>query len=293
MTLDVNDLKALKAAFPRADHEFKQGYVYLTEDAITNRIEDVDPAWSFDIQRMDRIGDQTIVCARMTIKEVSREGVGMQLVTSNSNAEPEKGAATDALKRCARLFGIGRYLLNAPKEGQSFDTWLAGQQKALNGVSAPESGGNGHVSTSQPSAGVRGAGVQPNRPTPPPTASTPPTSGTEGVSDDHNPLFDDVEDAVITAIRPDDDPNLYHAVRLAVGGSRTRKTYEAWTESNVPIPLTVEHVQGKTIDGEAITAMTPGVRDLNPSWSIYADKDADGWHVHKIVTGIPVNGVTE
>lgn len=133
MTLTPEDLTTLKAAFSFSDHEFTRGFCYLTEEAISNRVEEVDPAWSFEIQNLQRIGDQCVCAARLTIKGISREGVGMQSIELNKEGrivgEPEKGAATDALKRCARLFGIGRYILGAPKEGQQFKVWLADKQR--------------------------------------------------------------------------------------------------------------------------------------------------------------------
>ncbi len=129
--LTPDHLRTLQRPFSRADHEFIRGFVYLTEDAITGRIEEVDPSWQFELQRIDHSGDQVVVCARMTLLDVAREGVGMQKVNEKAG-EAEKGAATDALKRCARLFSVGRYLLNAPQEGAAFDKWLAEQQKARN-----------------------------------------------------------------------------------------------------------------------------------------------------------------
>lgn len=297
MTLEANDLRLLKAAFSRADHEFKQGYVYLTEDAITNRIEEVDPAWSFEIQRMDRINDQTIVCARMTIKDVSREGVGMQLVTSNSNAEPEKGAATDALKRCARLFGIGRYLLNAPKEGGDFDKWLSAQQKALNGVVKPPVTSNGHESDSVP-AGAPSAkvvGVQPTRPTPPPAspAADPDLSGASasGTSDDPIANYGQELGAVITATRPDDvDLDLYHCDRLKVNKTRTATQYIlAVVKSATRIIVDdVTQLEGLTLNGVPIIELGGGEYPLMPTWSVRADTNGRKWEVHKITADIPV-----
>jgi len=128
MSLQETELQKLKRAFPRAAHEFVNNFVYLTEAAIADRIEEIDPSWTFELLDKGRIADQAIVHARMTIKSISRDGIGMQKINEKAG-EPEKGAATDALKRCARLFGIGRYLLDAPKEGGEFDKWLAYQQK--------------------------------------------------------------------------------------------------------------------------------------------------------------------
>lgn len=132
--LEADDLVILKRAFAFADHEFTRGFVYLTEESITSRIEEVDPSWAFDIMQVVHEGNNAICHARLTIKDVSRDGIGMQQILEKAG-EPAKGAATDALKRCARLFGVGRYLLDAPKEGDEFKRWLADQQK--NSRSAP------------------------------------------------------------------------------------------------------------------------------------------------------------
>lgn len=126
--LTKDDLVILQRPFTQDEHEFLnksgQNLAYLTEDAVALRLEEIDPSWSFDILSIERSGDQSIVRAVLTVKGVSRAGVGMQKV-EDKHGEAEKGAATDALKRCARLFGIGRYLLGAPKNQGDFNKWLA------------------------------------------------------------------------------------------------------------------------------------------------------------------------
>ena len=126
--LTTEDLTTLKRPFARADHEFIRGFVYITEEAITNRLEEVDPAWMFIVLDVTTSGDNAVVRARLGVKDVYRDGVGMQKVNEKAG-EAEKGAATDALKRCARLFGVGRYLLGAPAEGPLFDDWLKEQRR--------------------------------------------------------------------------------------------------------------------------------------------------------------------
>lgn len=128
MALTPEQLETFKRPFLYADHEFTRGFVYITEEAITARIEEVDPAWEFNVMTTSRADNQAVCHARLTVCGVTRDGVGMQQVMEKAG-EPEKGAATDALKRAARLFGIGRYLLGAPKEGREFDQWLAQEQK--------------------------------------------------------------------------------------------------------------------------------------------------------------------
>lgn len=63
--------------------------------------------------------------------------------SDRESGEPEKGAVTDALKRCARLFGIGRYLLDDPPKvnggnDAEFNKWLVAKQKAWAEANAPK-----------------------------------------------------------------------------------------------------------------------------------------------------------
>ena len=133
--LDRSDLEILKDYFNIRDHEFLQGRAYITEAAITTRIEEVDPAWSFAIIESKQRGDRIIITANLTIKDVSRDGVGMAEIrigkAGNKEVnDAEKSAATDALKRCARLFGVGRYLLTmgqSVRDANSLSRWIEGQ----------------------------------------------------------------------------------------------------------------------------------------------------------------------
>lgn len=146
MALTPENLETLRHPFAPEDHEWLRGFVYLTEEAITNRIDEIDPSWSLEIldshMRASEIGQQVVTTVRLTIGGVARSGVGMQAThyldtkdnkIKEAKSEAEKGAATDALKRAARLFGIGRYLLGAPNQDK-FNSWLA----ALSGQPAPK-----------------------------------------------------------------------------------------------------------------------------------------------------------
>jgi hypothetical protein len=141
MALTPEDVKKLTAPFALEDHEFNpRGYVYISEEAISARLDEVDPSWEFVVTNMVRDLTSATVTGRLTVGGVTREGVGTQgieYVKGNDQAaktdavgspieagEVRKGAATDAFKRAARLFGIGRYLLGAPKQSD-FKTWLA------------------------------------------------------------------------------------------------------------------------------------------------------------------------
>jgi hypothetical protein len=115
-SLTTEDLKVLKSAFPKdrlgvkvqslnKDRTRAMLVLYLQHTDVQDRLEEVDPAWTCEALVEDRLGDTVYVRSRMTIKGVSRENVG-------EGGDP-KSAYSDALKRCAMLFGVGRYLYDS------------------------------------------------------------------------------------------------------------------------------------------------------------------------------------
>jgi len=139
LTQDI--LSELKAPFPLDDHELRAGgfseqLVYLTEEPLADRLSEVDPNWEFKIvstiitdYNLSR-PDSCTVTADLTICGITRSGVGTCVANVKLGEKKDgkwvkfetplilplseteiKGAATDALKRCARLFGVGGYLL--------------------------------------------------------------------------------------------------------------------------------------------------------------------------------------
>src|SRR5882672_129724 len=159
--LTTDNLRTLQRPFSKRDYEFTRGFCYLTEEAITGRIEEVDPNWTFEIMAIDHLNNEATVRARLTIKDTFRDGVGMQKLNEKVG-DTDKGAATDALKRAARLFGIGRHLLDAPQEGPQFDKWLADLQRDY-GILPPKptvtsaNGAQGPATSAQPATVQEGA----------------------------------------------------------------------------------------------------------------------------------------
>ena len=146
-------VKELSAPFAVKDHEFTYNkMIYLTEEAITRRMDEVDPNWSFAIRMTEHRADKVVIYAALTIAGVTRErngfdaaacSKGMPALPENEVHQREKDALTDALKRCARLFGVGRYILDIPKNGndavkteKDLAQWLKAQY-ASNGNAAP------------------------------------------------------------------------------------------------------------------------------------------------------------
>lgn len=132
--LTAEDLKVLSAPFESSSHYFLNGLPYIREDAICDRIEQVDPAWGLELISCVTRDDTVTAIVRLTVKGVTRDGVGMDSVlrsksSGNEVNEAEKSAVTDALKRAARLFSVGRYLLSIPKSiknEQQLATYLGG-----------------------------------------------------------------------------------------------------------------------------------------------------------------------
>lgn len=135
MSLTTEQSNQLKDFFPVQAHEFLNGNTYISEEAITNRLDEVDPSWTMELVSEYTRDKQCIAVMRLTVCGVSRDGVGMQPTkimkkdgTEMDGTEPEKSAATDALKRAARLFGIGRYILEMGRsvsDQRTLTDWLA------------------------------------------------------------------------------------------------------------------------------------------------------------------------
>ncbi len=116
-SLTREDLRILKAPFPKENLGVKVQstskdrtrallVLYLQHTDVQDRLEMVDPAWTTEVINEERVGDTIYVRIRMTLKGVSRENVG--------EGNDPKAAYSDALKRAAMLFGVGRYLYDSP-----------------------------------------------------------------------------------------------------------------------------------------------------------------------------------
>lgn len=120
---------ALAAPLPVEDVEFKPGrggsgpLIYLTARAVQDVLDQVVGAgnWSFiwepfimealpgikpDTKTPENLGTHL----RTVRGTLSLHGVPKQDVGNASDIDPDKGAVSDALKRCAVMWGIGRYL---------------------------------------------------------------------------------------------------------------------------------------------------------------------------------------
>ena len=88
-------------------------FSYVDARAVAQRLDDVltPSGWTFHIE----VAASDVVKGSLAIGGVTREDIGYP--NSDDDAEPYKSAVSDALKRCAVLFGIGRHLYDDNKNG--------------------------------------------------------------------------------------------------------------------------------------------------------------------------------
>src|SRR5690606_27065902 len=92
--------------------------VYTTEDPVTTRLTEVDPGWQLRNTQIVISGDSATVSQELVVCGVARTGVGGASPKKSGapvDQDVVKAAATDSMKRAARLFGVGAYLLDGPR----------------------------------------------------------------------------------------------------------------------------------------------------------------------------------
>ncbi|WP_103128714.1 single-stranded DNA-binding protein DdrA [Deinococcus aerius] len=87
---------------------------YVDARAVQDRLDAICPdAWSFEIEVVPGTSTPTVK-GRLTVLGVTREDIGE--AGGDGEYATLKAASSDALKRCAVQFGIGRYLYDLPKQ---------------------------------------------------------------------------------------------------------------------------------------------------------------------------------
>ncbi|EYB68397.1 Rad52/22 double-strand break repair protein [Deinococcus phoenicis] len=99
---------------------------YVDARAVQDRLDAVCPdGWSFELEVIPGTAAPTVK-GRLTVLGVTREDIGE---AGEGEYGTLKAAASDALKRCAVQFGIGRYLYDLPKQWVDWND--AGREPAL------------------------------------------------------------------------------------------------------------------------------------------------------------------
>ena len=122
--------------------------------------------WSFDFDLLSTTGK--MVKGKLTVLGVTKCDAG----ESNDEGEPLKSAVSDALKRTAVHFGVGRYLYYLPAQWAPYDSQKrrftetprldpATIERALRGISGSTADGGSSRAASIWSSGARGSGPAP------------------------------------------------------------------------------------------------------------------------------------
>lgn len=262
----------LRAPFDPADVAFRvqgkagasgkaQVVAYIDARAVQDRLDDVigAGAWAFDWQPITFKGDDlSIVKGRLTIHGVTREDVG-----TASNFEPSKGAVSDALKRAAAMWGIGRYLYDVDAAwvtvdgARISDATLAQLRARLprpDGSPAPRPAPQ---QTQRPTAPAQTqqsapAASQPRVAKPTQAAQAAKAVGQEYVTlDDYNPITD-------AALRPRVKAlGITSMADLETWLARIRDSYTRYTRAAIEAELTAMEARRDAANGHDLRAAFP------------------------------------
>ena len=134
---------------------FGQTLAYVSGHTVIQRLNDAfESAWSFEIVSHEIYKDEVTVIGKLTAEGIIKSQFGSSRITraretgeAVSLASDLKSAATDALKKCATLLGIGLHLY-ADKPTSAASTSQKGNG-GDNSQSGNNSNGNGRLSANQ------------------------------------------------------------------------------------------------------------------------------------------------
>ena len=115
-------LEALGKPFPKAALKQRKGsggrtFTYIETHSCIHRLNSATNGWDFHIKDVQWRNDVLIVQGELTIHGLgTRSGFGVQQVVERAGEDLVKGAASDALKKCATLFGVALELYGSDYE---------------------------------------------------------------------------------------------------------------------------------------------------------------------------------
>jgi hypothetical protein len=131
------DLDKLTTPFPPNALKQRMGggsksLTYVETHTVIHRLNDATGNyWDFKLTRFDQVGDLYIAVGELTIPGLgTRTGIGVQRVLEKSGEDLVKGAASDCLKKCATLFGVGLELYGPDYEAGEIAASINRPQRA-------------------------------------------------------------------------------------------------------------------------------------------------------------------
>lgn len=124
MSITPEDQAALRRPFPASEVKFRLAsnkktgnllvLTYIDARHAASRLSEIDPAWEFapvysSVSPFTILDKKAAYVGSLTVKGVARCDAG-DANTDGWDPQWAKGSVSDALKRCAALFGLGEYL---------------------------------------------------------------------------------------------------------------------------------------------------------------------------------------
>ena len=137
-------LKALGTPFPKNALKQRAGgggkpFTYVETHTVIHRLNSAtNGEWNFHVRETQWRGDLLIVLGELTIPGLgTRSGFGVQKVSDRGGEDLVKGAVSDALKKCATLFGTGLELYGSDYEAEAVETPVQASKAAPRATQAP------------------------------------------------------------------------------------------------------------------------------------------------------------
>lgn len=123
MTVDLNRLtmKFDRSAIKQREGGGGKKLDYIETHTCIHRLNDAtDNQWDFEIVDLRKEDNLYICLGKLTIPELgTRMGIGVQAVINSKQEDLVKGAASDALKKAATLFGVALELYGPDYEAET------------------------------------------------------------------------------------------------------------------------------------------------------------------------------
>ena len=120
---------------------------YVETHAVIQRLNDAfEGQWSFEIMTQETTNTEVIVSGKLTADGVSKTQFGSNKISLSKQGEiisvgdDWKAAASDCLKKCASLYGVGLHLYGAEKKEQPSDQTGKDYGKGMSEKSQPKGG---------------------------------------------------------------------------------------------------------------------------------------------------------
>lgn len=141
----------LEQPFPKQQIKYRKGrkgqrWEYIPAEHVVHRLNDAfDGDWSFQVLDHQIHDDEIVILASLTAGAVTKTQFGAKQIAKYTDGaiisygDAYKAAASDALKKCATLFGVALYLRTPDAEipGGSPSCNNASSQSANSGTDAP------------------------------------------------------------------------------------------------------------------------------------------------------------